>query len=170
MAQKLTNELVLTNSFENIASHVNTFYSAFGWDLILDDLIPSAPLAAGTWCEQIKMASALFDQFGIDSSKAIKWHSDLGNLHENDPPVIRSLRETILSIRQKGFLVAVCTSDDRHATDAALLNWDLMDLIDVRFVYFCHVQNHYLHSINANFVANKFQNQCSLFLIVFNLR
>jgi len=103
-----------------------------GWDADRDDVVPSAPLAAGTWEEQVETASTLFQEFGMEngSDKARQWHGDMGNLHGNDPPVIDDLRGMILSCRKAGLLVAICTSDDRSATDVALSNWGLTDLID----------------------------------------
>jgi hypothetical protein len=98
---------------------VHAFHQVIGWNASEGRLVPSAPLAAGTWDEQVERCSTL-------------WHSELSNLHGADPPVIANLRELLHSCRAEfGMLVAVCTSDDRAPTDAALDHWNITDLIDV---------------------------------------
>jgi hypothetical protein len=129
---------------EDIWEHVLQFHSAIGWDTEAQDTMPSAPLAAGTWEEQVVSAAALFSHFGIPNAltKVQQWHqtlSDHGELHGTDDPVISisNLRHVLQTCRDDyGLLVAICTSDDRTGTNAAILHWNITDLIDVRNVYY----------------------------------
>jgi hypothetical protein len=112
---------------------VHAFHQVIGWNASEGRLVPSAPLAAGTWDEQVERCSTLFqNRCGLPAHVAHEWHSELSNLHGADPPVIANLRELLHSCRAEfGMLVAVCTSDDRAPTDAALDHWNITDLIDV---------------------------------------
>eukprot|EP00978_Attheya_sp_CCMP212_P011221 scaffold27562_cov38-Attheya_sp.AAC.1 len=125
-----------TKTPEDIWEHVLHFHRAIGWDTEAQETVPSAPLAAGTWDEQVASAAALFSHFGIPHAllKVQQWHETLsGELHGTDDPVISisNLRHVLQTCRDDhGLLVAICTSDDRTGTNAAILHWNITDLID----------------------------------------
>jgi hypothetical protein len=134
MTDKLVKEMQqMDNSEEQIIGAVARFHSVLGWDAGRDNVVPSAPLAAGTWEEQIVNSANIFQDLGIQDpvAKASTWHDKLGDLHGNDSPVIADLRGLILDMKSRGLKVAICTSDDRLSTDASIMNWKLKDLIDV---------------------------------------
>ena len=133
------------------------FYDKVGWDSENDQVTPSAPVAAGTW-EQITDIVYEFlmehrDQFGYgvhrrsnnnnneedDSSSvestlrrlAKEWSYGLDDLHGGDDPVIDNLRGMMEECHEMGYLVAVCTSDDRAGTDQALKAWGIDTVVDV---------------------------------------
>jgi len=131
MTKRLSNELALFKTTQQVEADVRAFHLALGWDPLMDNVVPSAPLAAGTWEEQVETAQIYFNGFGIDSSKARLWHEEMGDLHSSDSPVIDNLKDMILECRKEKLLVSICTSDDRRATDKAILSWGLTDLIDL---------------------------------------
>lgn len=118
---------------DEIQSNVQVFYQTIGWDDRIGRLVPSAPLAAGTWEEQVEQCSTLFSNHcGLPPTTAQEWHDQVSTLHAADPPIIDNLREMIQTCHNFGMKVAVCTSDDRIPTNVALENWGITDLIDVR--------------------------------------
>mmetsp|Transcript_61852 Transcript_61852/g.151229 ORF Transcript_61852/g.151229 Transcript_61852/m.151229 type:complete len:508 (+) Transcript_61852:213-1736(+) len=131
------------------------FYDKVGWDSDKDQVTPSAPVAAGTW-EQITEIVYDFlmehkDHFGYgrrhrpsrnigeDSSSvesslrmlAKEWSYGLDDVHGDDDPVIDNLKGMIEECHEMGYLVAVCTSDDRAGTDLALKAWGIDRVVDV---------------------------------------
>lgn len=133
MTENLASELAQFKSPAEVQSDVNAFHAAIGWDATRRDVFPSAPLAAGTWEEQIDAAAAFFGSFGIDKGLAGQWHNDLGNLHGCDPPLLTDLKGMMRSCHRFNLKVAICTSDDRPSTDASIRNWDLEDVVDVSY-------------------------------------
>jgi hypothetical protein len=134
MTNKLVQELQqMDNSEEQIIGAVARFHNILGWDAVRNNVVPSAPLAAGTWEEQIVNSANIFQDLGIQDPivKASTWHYSLGDLHGNDAPVLADLRGLILDMKSRGLKVAICTSDDRLSTDASIMNWNLKDIIDV---------------------------------------
>jgi hypothetical protein len=134
MTNKLVQELQeMDYSEEQIIGAVARFHNVLGWDAVRNNVVPSAPLAAGTWEEQIVNSANIFRDLGIQDPivKASTWHYSLGHLHGSDPPVLADLRGLILDMKSRGLKVAICTSDDRLSTDASIVNWKLKDLIDV---------------------------------------
>lgn len=118
-----------------IESSVKALHNRLGWDASVGHVIPSAPLAAGTWEEAVEMCSQLFQSFGLSPNAAKEWHSQLKNVHGADPPVIANLSGMLQSCRRDfGMIVAVCTSDDRAPTNASLKNWNVTNLVDVRTI------------------------------------
>lgn len=117
---------------EQISQGVKALHDALGWDASVGHVIPSAPLAAGTWDEAVETCSQVFQQYGLPATVAKEWHVELKNVHGADPPVIPDLGGMLQSCRDFGLIVAVCTSDDRAPTDNSLRNWNVTDLVDVR--------------------------------------
>ncbi|KAG7343274.1 phosphatase/phosphohexomutase [Nitzschia inconspicua] len=115
---------------------IQELYNHLGWDVERDDVVPSAPVAAGTWDGIVSIVfeflvskqSKLNTYVTLDLVK--QWHHELGNLHGQDAPVIDNLRSMILACQSLGYLVAICTSDDRPATDAAMKAWNIDDIVD----------------------------------------
>lgn len=115
---------------------IQELYDHLGWDLARDNVVPSAPVAAGTWDD---IVSIVFDflvsqqsNLSVDASLDLvrQWHQELGDLHGQDSPVIDDLRSMMMACQEMGYLVAVCTSDDRAATDAAMKAWHIEDIVD----------------------------------------
>jgi hypothetical protein len=123
----------MDTSEEQIAGAVARFHNVIGWDAVRNNVVPSAPFAAGTWEDQIVNSANIFQDMGIQDpiGKASTWHYSLGDLHGNDAAVIADLRGLMLDMKSRGLKVAICTSDDRLPTDSSMMNWNLKDLIDV---------------------------------------
>lgn len=136
------------------------FYKKVGWDPIKDQVVPSAPVAAGTWDQICDMVCEFLIEhkkdFGFDyfhdenkynseeeeekkeydaeitfQHLAKKWTYGLDYLHGGDDPVIHNLKEMMDECHKMGYLVAVCTSDDRAGTDMALEAWGVDGVVDV---------------------------------------
>lgn len=134
MTNRLTSALEETLvSQDVIKKNVQALHQVIGWDASIGRSVPSAPLAAGTWDEQVETCSTLFQMFGLPSHVAQEWHKELSHdLHGTDPPLIDDLRGLLQKCHDFNMRVAICTSDDRVPTDAALRNWDIADLVNVR--------------------------------------
>ena len=114
---------------------VSRFHKAIGWNEEENCLIESAPLAAATWDEILELSSEALTSCGIKEApiKVRIWHDNLGDIHANDKTLISDLPGYMRNFRNQGYLIAICTSDDRKATDACIKNWGLSDLIDVSY-------------------------------------
>ena len=129
LSEALEHQLSLSE--QQIQQDVRTFHNTIGWDASVGHVVPSAPLAAGTWEEAVERCSTLFQRFGLPEYAAREWHGEVKNVHGADPPVIPNLGGMLQSCRDFGLKIAVCTSDDRKPTDNALHNWKITNLIDV---------------------------------------
>ena len=138
MSSNLIRELV-NNGYQDpqIEADVEVFHKAIGWDSHSQKLVPSAPLAAGTWAEQIETCSTLFHAMGVADAraKALKWHQGMGNLHSKDEPLVDDLQGLLKECKLRNLIVAIATSDDRISTEIALTNHGLKDLVDVSLLY-----------------------------------
>jgi HAD superfamily hydrolase (TIGR01549 family) len=114
---------------ENI---ISKFHESIGWDVLLDDVLPSAPLSASTWDEivDISVASLCDSGLTIQYQEVLEWHQDLGDIHAEDLPLIKSLPRFLQHFRHHGIIVSICTSDDRASTKACLRNWKISHLVD----------------------------------------
>lgn len=119
--------------FLNTDQVLESFHKAIGWNITKNDLMPSALLSAGTWTDIVNATIGCLEEFSIaDASQKVKyWHDNMGDIHANDRPLILDLPGFVEYFRQLGIIVAICTSDDRKATDACIRNWNLEHLIDV---------------------------------------
>ena len=118
------------------------FHQLIGWDASQNDVTPSALLASGTWDEIIQDVYSFIDGYQSSSSSSTggdekvsfqdvqEWHDQLGELLAEDPPLVENLRGLILQCKALGYIIAVCTSDDRGPTDASLKFWKIDDLVD----------------------------------------
>jgi len=132
LEEALQHELSLPEN--QIQRGVKALHDALGWDASVGHVVPSAPLAAGTWEEAVETCSTIFQAYGLPANAAQKWHAELKNVHAADPPVIPDLGGMLQSCRDMGMIVAVCTSDDRGPTNNALKNWNITDLVDVSII------------------------------------
>jgi len=134
MTSQLTQLVLETKSQQQqqqlIPVIVNEFHAKIGWDPIRQAVLPSAPLAAGTWDEQVTTLQTLLNKYHLDptGTLATEWHRPI-LLHGADPPVISNLRSVLLDCQRHGLILSVCTSDERTSTDQALANWNVDDLI-----------------------------------------
>ncbi len=111
---------------QRLTDTLNRFHSSIGWDNINNCLLPSAPLSAGTWSEVIDLTcTALLESGTISNSveKVKSWHSNLGGIHSNDKPLIPDLKGFLECLKSNGFLISICTSDDRKATNDCIKAW-----------------------------------------------
>lgn len=145
--EHMTNRLSKSLQYElhklpaEIQRDVTALHDSLGWDASVGHVVPSAPLAAGTWEEAVERCSTLFQMFGLSANAASDWHAELKNLHGADPPVIHDLGGMLQSCRDLGMIVAVCTSDDRAPTDSSLNNWNITNLIDVSITLSCCLEH-----------------------------
>jgi phosphoglycolate phosphatase len=111
---------------------ISHFHQSIGWNTMTDNLMPSAPLSAGTWAGIIELSAQSLISAGlqIDMQQLSVWHESLGDIHVNDQPLIPQLPEFFSDLKQNGFLISICTSDDRRATDSCIRNWGIAHLID----------------------------------------
>lgn len=119
---------------EDLVKAINMFHDAIGWDNINGQLLPSAPLSAGTWSDIVKLSSDALVQSNCISNaveKVQNWHENCGDVHANDKTLIPDLQGFMKSLKDIGLLVAICTSDDRKATDQCIRNWGLEKYVDV---------------------------------------
>jgi hypothetical protein len=68
----------------NSDSLIKEFHLRVGWDG--QRVLPSAPLAAGTWQQQVETVQDLLHQYCGDATLASEWHSQIP-LHQSDPPL-----------------------------------------------------------------------------------
>ena len=111
---------------------IERFHIGIGWDTHTNNLRASALLSAGTWEQVLTATTESLDAFDIPNAreKVEYWHTHLGDIHANDKPLIPDLPGFMSYFKQMGIIVAICTSDDRKATDACVRNWGLDGLID----------------------------------------
>ena len=115
------------------------FYHRIGWDATKNDVVPSAPVAAGTWEDIVTLLYTFLlehqdrmeDHIVVSRALAQEWHAELGDLHGHDAPLLDDLRGMMVACRQLGYTVGICTSDDRHGTEAAIRAWQIRDVVDV---------------------------------------
>ena len=115
------------------------FYLTMGWNVTKDNVLPSAPVAAGTWDDIISLLyqflmthkDQMEDHIIVTRALAEEWHEELGDLHGQDAPLVDDLRGMLLSCRELGYTVGICTSDDRKGTEMAMKAWNIEDLVDV---------------------------------------
>lgn len=123
-------------STNDIDQYLSNIHTAIGWDHQHQNIVPSALLAAGTWEEIVAVfAKNLTAAIGNASyaeilNKVALWHAEIGSLHSNDTPIIDDLPALMQTCKSHGLLVAICTSDDRKSTDAALAHWNIAPLVD----------------------------------------
>jgi phosphoglycolate phosphatase-like HAD superfamily hydrolase len=125
----------------NLPDILQDFYQRIGWDDETQSVIPSAPLAAGTWQDQVVRVTQLLREYQVVESdaaaakKAQEWQDALSLLHACDPPLIPGLPNLLTHLsKDYSWKVAICTSDDRGSTNAALQHWNVADVIQVRFL------------------------------------
>ena len=122
-------------STNDIDRCLSIIHDSIGWDHQHQSILPSALLAAGTWEEILtvfakNLTNAMRNKSYVEIlDKVASWHAEIGSLHSNDAPVIDDLPGLMRTCQSRGLLVAVCTSDDRKSTDAALAHWSISNLV-----------------------------------------
>src|SRR6056300_305328 len=111
---------------------VSSFHSVIGWSVEKNDVVPSAPLSAGTWEEILDITCECLANSGLHVSidEVTSWHESLGDIHAEDPPLIEDVQGFLKYLKSHGILISVCTSDDRGSTNACLRNWQIEHLVD----------------------------------------
>jgi phosphoglycolate phosphatase-like HAD superfamily hydrolase len=111
---------------------ISKFHQSIGWDAVINDVLPSAPLSASTWDEIVDISVASLCESGltVQYQEVLEWHQDLGDIHAEDLPLIKSLPRFLQHFKRHGIIISICTSDDRASTNACLQNWDISDLVD----------------------------------------
>lgn len=115
-----------------ISCTISRFHDSIGWDASVGNVVPSAPLAAATWGEIVGLTTESLSKSGLvlAENTVQGWHTNLGDIHSRDPPLIEDLPSFMQYFKRCGILIAVCTSDDRASTDACIQNWKLEGVID----------------------------------------
>jgi phosphoglycolate phosphatase-like HAD superfamily hydrolase len=116
---------------------IHEFYDHIGWDVTRDNVVPSAPVAAGTWDDILSIVvdflASIQSRLTVNGTLDLvkQWHHEMGDLHGQDAPIIDDLKSMMIACQDMGYLVAVCTSDDRPATDAAMNAWGIDKVVNV---------------------------------------
>ncbi|KAL3911662.1 MAG: hypothetical protein SGILL_007193 [Bacillariaceae sp.] len=116
---------------------IQELYEDLGWNTTIDNVIPSAPVAAGTWGGAMQIVYDFLQRHKDKCNSIVtlemvqEWHHELGDLHGQDEPLIDDLRGMLEQCQAMGYLVAVCTSDDKAATKVALKTWGVDDVVNV---------------------------------------
>jgi DNA polymerase/3'-5' exonuclease PolX len=65
--------------------------------------------------------------------KVMFWNSNLGDTHANDKLLVDDIVGLFSRLRsmKKDIILAICTSDDRRATNSCLRNWNIEEHIGV---------------------------------------
>eukprot|EP00804_Cyclotella_cryptica_P006197 CCRYP_015275-RB/>CCRYP_015275-RB protein AED:0.10 eAED:0.10 QI:214/0.5/1/1/0/0.33/3/60/310 len=111
---------------------VSQFHQSIGWDANIDNVLPSAPLSAGTWDGIVQLSAEGLMKAGldVDFDQVREWHENLGDIHACDAPLIPHLPDFLKLFKHHGIMISICTSDDRRSTNACMENWNILDLID----------------------------------------
>ena len=90
MTSKVSSECsiagISTSQTERI---VSDFHKSIGWDAILDNVVPSAPLSAATWPEIVQLSANSLSSSGLNVGvdEVSAWHQNLGDIHAEDKPL-----------------------------------------------------------------------------------
>ena len=86
------------------------------------------------------------------------WNKNLGDIHANDKPLVDDLPGLMSDLKQQceGVIIAICTSDDRRATNACVKNWKLEGHIDVSNYYVYKCFKVFLSVANQNILLSSF--------------
>ncbi len=147
MTYEVIKECQALNIHQNtIDDLVYKFHDAIGWDAHKESLLPSSLLSSGTWEQVLEASTVAIEGTGTEvggegngnecvipdlRGKISYWHNHLGDIHGDDRPLIDDLSGFIQGLKKEGFIISICTSDDRNATDCCIRNWGLEGLIDV---------------------------------------
>lgn len=134
MTFKIEGMFAETGNVENL---IHVFHTEIGWNPAENDVVPSAPVAAGTWTDILGLVYDFLVEHRdlMDGTTAIsrdlpmQWHSELGDVHEHDTPVLEDLAMMMKACQKLGYTVAICTSDDRTGTDKAMKRWGIDNVV-----------------------------------------
>jgi beta-phosphoglucomutase-like phosphatase (HAD superfamily) len=135
MSQRIAEECKNHNlESHQILSILSIFHSTVGWDAVNEIILPSAIVSSGTWQRILDATVGVLNGHIANAQQKVEyWHDTMGDIHANDEPLVSDLAGLMRTLKQQceGILIAICTSDDRRATNACIKNWGLEDLIDV---------------------------------------
>jgi len=125
-------------SKDDINTILVDFYQRMGWDGDQDDVLPSAPVAAGTWDDILGLMHQFLNAHAdelptitVSMELAKEWNAELGIVHGSDAPLIDDLAGMMMACKNYGYSVAICTSDDRQGTTAAMEAWQITNVVDI---------------------------------------
>ncbi|KAL7492410.1 hypothetical protein ACHAWT_001897 [Skeletonema menzelii] len=133
MTEKIIYKCLSVNlSREQTNFLISSFYSVIGWSVEKDDVVPSAPLSAGSWADILDITAECLSALGLRVSidEVSCWHESMGDIHNQDPPLINTLPNLLTNLRSQGIVTSICTSDDRSSTTACIRNWQIEHLVD----------------------------------------
>lgn len=126
-----------TLSQNQITELINGFHTSIGWDPVKKHLLSSSLLSSGTWGQIMEATSQALDkysegQISNTQEKVTFWNSNLGDTHANDKPLVDDIVGLFSRLRSlnKDIILAICTSDDRRATNSCMRNWNIEEYID----------------------------------------
>ena len=139
MTKCIVNECEQTTLSQNqIDEMIHKFHHSIGWDPLKKQLSSSSILSSGTWGQILDTASLVIEKYSEGQISDIQekvafWNSNLGDTHANDKPLVDDLIGLFLRLRSlnEDIMLAICTSDDRRATNSCIRNWNIEDHIDV---------------------------------------
>ena len=129
---KTLQELQIRGLRHHAGDILDKWYAAIGWNETSQNLIPSAPLATGTWDETLELTAKCLRHVLPDAVDLVRnWQESLGDLHGNDEPLVSDLGGMLRRCKDDfGVGIAVCTSDVRASTDAAIRYWEIWREVD----------------------------------------
>ena len=143
MATHIQNKCTSTNLSQHQTNFIIAkFDKAIGWDASSNDVMPSAPLSAGSWddivmitysaiIETIKFFPTNAPSFTLMHSEVVEWHTSLGDVHSNDTPLVKNLPSLFQSFKDEyGIMISICTSDNRSSTNKCLSKWGINTIVD----------------------------------------
>ena len=135
MTSTIQQKCITTTNISTIQTEhiISNFHKSIGWDITTNDVIPSAPLSAGTWDEIITLVATSLQNSGLSCirhNEVMKWHQELGDIHANDSPLISDLPRYLSQFHNHGIIISICTSDDRDSTTKCMANWGITNFVD----------------------------------------
>ena len=74
------------------AEVIERWHAAIGWDNAAQKLVPSAPLATGTWEETLEISVRAMRHELPDVADLLQsWQAALGDIHGDDEPIVNDL-------------------------------------------------------------------------------
>ena len=119
------------------------YYHKVGWNAATQQVQPSALIDSGTWEDNVQVlyeflmgccttttSSKTTTTLPITLETVQTWHDEIRSAMPHDPPLVKNMRGMLQECKDLGYSIAVCTSDDRGPTNAALKAWNIADLVE----------------------------------------
>ena len=117
---------------------IGNFHRTIGYDAENECHLPSSYLSSGTWEQILGETTNVVYSYRKGNVECVRdhvhnWNMNIGDIHVNDKPLVDDLPGLMSDIKQlcKGINIAICTSDNRRATNACIKNWNIEEYIDV---------------------------------------